>query len=391
MSGQLLAQGISQFGQGVASGIEQYGARKEKEQNILAEANGLGKALFSTFKGMEDAGLIPEGSHTAQIQKIRESLSPKEAVVALRTLAQTMGGIMEMGMQAKKEQTEKARQAQIGKVMAILSQIPDLPSQVRFATANLDPETASRVITSLSGAFKATEPKEAKAPVVHTIKQTGQNGETYDVSIEYAPDGTRTEVGRVRTDVQPGYRPAANGAVAPIPGGQQDPTTLGTQANVSVEKARAEATKEKLAQSKFLAAAESAKNDLLTAKEFVKKARTLSRAGTGGPIGGTLGWFGQDNEQLQSSLSAIKNILALDKMAELKSLSPSGATGFGQQSDKELGVMQERLGKLSSLSNEKVTQETLDQIDAMLDRRLKSFNPQAAFTSDDELLKQYGL
>jgi len=118
ISGQLLGQGIAQFGQGVASGIEQYGARKEKEQNIIAEANGRGRALQSAFSNLEKLGIVPEG-FSAQIKSAQESMAPRDFLGFADQTSKKFETIVQGGVHVQQIQAQKAKDDALVKAMQV--------------------------------------------------------------------------------------------------------------------------------------------------------------------------------------------------------------------------------------------------------------------------------
>lgn len=74
---------------------------------------------------------------------------------------------------------------------------------------------------------------------------------------------------------------------------------------------------------------------------------------------------GSDQYDFEASVDSLKAKIALDSMMDLKAKSPTGSTGFGQLSEKELGVLQENIANLA-------TSQSLDQfkgnLDIVLDR-----------------------
>jgi len=135
---------------------------------------------------------------------------------------------------------------------------------------------------------------------------------------------------------------------------------------------------------KFLQAAESRKNDLLRTLAFVRKAKGMASGGAGGRLEGSA--FGQfvseQSQDFASTIDSINSNLRLGKMADLKSLSTTGATGFGQQSDKEGEVMESYLGKLSAKQPEKTNIAHLNVIENSINQLLSSYDPEAAWNGE---------
>ena len=191
----------------------------------------------------------------------------------------------------------------------------------------------------------------------------------------------------------------------PIPGSAQDPKTQGSPAQIAALRADTDAKTEarQVAKAtefkneravKFIKAAESRKTELQNTLKLIDEAAALSRGGAGGALDKYTKSFGTKTTTLQNKIGAIRSNLALGKMAELKSLSPTGSTGFANQSDKEGSLMQDYLGVLDVGTNEKETQATLADMKAHVERQLAGYNPKAALevsSDDDALLTEFGI
>ena len=392
-SGELLAQGISQGFSSLTQGVERYYKKKEEKEILDSTVSSLMSRASTSPKLANYLGV-----NMSDEQAVRAGIKAAgggNAMDGARILRQSLTQFGEF------ERQEKKREDNQNAFNVSLASFTNGGSAF-VPGVNYTPELAQSLSSLEANRALANERNRApapKPPEIKSIKETGTDGRSYEVTYQYNPDGTRTEVGRQEMGVASGYgRGGVGGALAPQPGSPQDPNTKGTPANIAVataalaeKKDLREVKQEALVKKKFLAAAETAKSELQATLAIVKKARGLSKSGTGGQIGGRVGYFSDKNEQLQSYLESIKSNLALTKMAELKSLSPTGSTGFGNQSDKELAILQERFGTLKSTKSEEVTQETLDEIERVIDNRLASFNPSSVFENDDAILKEFGL
>jgi hypothetical protein len=86
---------------------------------------------------------------------------------------------------------------------------------------------------------------------------------------------------------------------------------------------------------------------------------TLDNASTGltGSVAARANPQGTTAEKYRK-LETLKSMIAIDKMIEMKKNSPTGSTGFGALSEKELAVLQNAIGNLDpSQSNEVLTRE----------------------------------
>jgi len=396
-SGEILAQGISQGFSSLTQGVERYYKKKEEKEILDSTVSSLMSRASTSPKLANYLGV-----NMSDEQAVRAGIKAAgggDAMAGARMLRQSLQQFGEFERQDKEREDDNAA---FGIGYEAFSGGKDPHAAIAQAGGKMSIRVA-KTFSDLLGARALEEERRRtpapKLPEIKSIKETGADGRSYDVTYQYNPDGTRAEVARQETGVASGYdRGGPGGTLAPIAGSPQDPNTKGTPANIAVSAAALAARKEDrevkqedLVKKKFFAAAETAKSELEATLATVEKAQALSKSGIGGQIGGRIGYFGDKNEQLQSYLDSIKSNLALTKMAELKSLSPTGSTGFGNQSDKELAILQERFGTLKSTKNEKVTQETLEEIKRVINNRLTSFNPSSVFENNDALLKEFGL
>jgi hypothetical protein len=147
ISGQLLGQGIASFGQGIAQGIQ----KGEQERNILQEASGRGKALANAFKGLEQLGIMPEGT-AEQFRALQEKTAPREMIGLIDGAAKTIGTLMEGGMQM---QQVKAREAQVRAQQQALAQAMGAATvaikQAKQPDGTYDPVVAADVYQANGG------------------------------------------------------------------------------------------------------------------------------------------------------------------------------------------------------------------------------------------------
>jgi len=126
--------------------------------------------------------------------------------------------------------------------------------------------------------------------------------------------------------------------------------------------------------------------------KLIEKADALSRDGAGGAFDKFTTFTGGATDVLQDTIEAIQANTAIDKMAELKSLSPTGSTGFGNQSDKEGALMRDYRGKLKVGANEKQTRAVLGDMRTHIQKQLDGYNPKVALeasSDDDAILNEY--
>ena len=132
-SGELMAQGIGQLGQSIAGGIQQYGARKEKEQNLLSEARGRGRALRNTIKGLESLNILPAGM-SDDLTKAEETMAPRNFLAYVNEASDKIGGLITAGSQAQqvraKQEADRAQQERMARAQQEMAQI-NAPGQSR--------------------------------------------------------------------------------------------------------------------------------------------------------------------------------------------------------------------------------------------------------------------
>lgn len=81
-------------------------------------------------------------------------------------------------------------------------------------------------------------------------------------------------------------------------------------------------------------------------------------------VGGAISkyYFGGDANTLNSMYSQIRSQVVLKTLTQLKTLSKTGATGFGQMNEKEFAALENRFGELATSKSEAQQQRVLEQI-----------------------------
>jgi hypothetical protein len=366
---QMIGQGLANLGQEVGKGVEAYYKKKEENKLVDDGITAIQNLNTSNPEILKNLG-VKDANDRGVIKSMMKAMGgPAQAIQMANAIgamvneqkATELAGLYGMsgtteispdnGVQYTDTQRRLARNQYMGE-------------QIQSAQlANVQAETEKR----LADAKKAGTPMQAKPPL--------------------------------------GYEYNATGGLEPIKGGPADITTEGTPAQINAAAAARDAVTQdlliakqeaatRLQNKKFLGAAEARKTELETTLDFVNKARALSRKNVGGPIGGRIGMLGKENQKLAGYLDTIKSNLRLNKMSELKALSPSGSTGFGQQSDREGAVMEQYLGTLSQYQPEELTQENLDVIETYINKQLRSYNPKEALiapVSDEAIFQEFGL
>ena len=73
-------------------------------------------------------------------------------------------------------------------------------------------------------------------------------------------------------------------------------------------------------------------------------------------------YFGGDANTLNAMYSQIRSQVVLKTLTQLKTLSKTGATGFGQMNEKEFAALENRFGELATSKSEAQQQRVLEQI-----------------------------
>ena len=366
---QMIGQGLANLGQEVGKGVQAYYKKKEENKLVDDGITAIQNLNTSNPEILKNLG-VKDANDRGVIKSMMKAMGgPAQAI----QMANAIGGMVNeqkatelAGLYGMSGTTEISPDngVQYTDTQRRLARNQYMGEQIQSAQlASIQAETEKR----LADAKKAGIPMQAKPPV--------------------------------------GYEYNATGGLEPIEGGPADVTAAGTPAQIASAAAARDAVTQdllikkqeeatRLQNKKFLGAAEARKTELETTLDFVKKARALSAKNVGGPIGGRIGILGKENQKLAGYLDTIKSNLRLNKMSELKALSPSGSTGFGQQSDREGAVMEQYLGTLSQYQPEELTRENLDVIETYINKQLRSYNPKEALiapVSDEAIFQEFGL
>jgi hypothetical protein len=119
--------------------------------------------------------------------------------------------------------------------------------------------------------------------------------------------------------------------------------------------------------------------------------------GVSGVVGATLGtrWIpGTQAANAEAAIQRLNARLVVDLIAEMKSQSRTGATGFGALSERELRILEGAAAKLSTNQSDESFRQELKRVRDMVERIVQD-QPQAggqpsAASKADELLKKYG-
>jgi len=362
MGGQLSAQGLTNMAQGIAKGIEVYAQKQEqKKQEVAATEmiSGVFKANPFLAKGfnltVDEKGEFDKG---ALREVIRGAGSPGQAVQLVAALDQ----MNRARQQQEKELADRARleqfftQTPAGAAIAGGARFESLPVGAeaflprQFGNAQELLQAGQRAgipVTQLLSVAKGladinrveAETRATLAPKgtakTETYEKT-ENGIPYKVTVRTNPDGTTTELGRVRTDIQPGMRPSPEGGVEPIPGSDPD----------LKRKAATEAAT-KLYDS-GLQQGTQVLEAISRAKNIVKNAATPVQG-----LGSTVFGWTPTAADLDAQYDQIRSINVLDTIRQARAESPTGGSPYGQLNMKEFDAAGAVKGALNrSMSDE---------------------------------------
>ena len=354
--GQAIGQGIANLGQGIASGIEQYG--KQKKENKQLEAKLKGSIVALEGLGQIAKGVSPEAdaSYTGLMSKLNDPSISITEKVALSDAAQgTLKELISFGIQANAKRDAATAtnlglaSAQSGKpIPSIYS--PEIMAQagkqaLEFAAtqAQIDATTAK---TNALNMVKPTEtvygdPAAAVNAGLNALKLSNIKG--YDVLPTPKAGGFGFQFVKTAAakEAPVGYSFNPDGSLSPIAGGPVDFERKAEQAKLETE-----STEKQTALLKTYAdTSDSALRNL----DKIKKAADIIRDGnlsTGLGSGAAELFRGSSANDLKSALTSIKSSLAIDKIIELKQSSKSGSTGFGALNLEELKALQSDIANL---------------------------------------------
>jgi hypothetical protein len=241
--GQLWGQGISQFGQGVASGIQQIGKKKEEDRNILQEARGRGKALSDAIKGLEALGLEKEGASEA-LTKAYEDMSPRQTLAFVDEKSKQIDTLIQGGLQMQRMKTEQEQQERMQRAMQAIGapvvsggQMNDdgsggqavsrQPTHAEMlhrvmSSPDIEPGQKAGLVNALVNAQEAQRMQEkvpAEPQRFRSIAPMEKSGEFIGYNVFDEASGKHGIMGE-------------DGQLAPLPKGAQPITATGIQKNV---------------------------------------------------------------------------------------------------------------------------------------------------------------
>jgi hypothetical protein len=180
-----------------------------------------------------------------------------------------------------------------------------------------------------------------------------------------------------------GFRYTTSGTLEPIPGGPEDIKAQEVAAKMATE---AKKNEEEIARSQEQA--NQTMWEINNARNVVMSAISAVRGGAGGPIEGlpfvrdVLAAGGADSSKvLNSQYDTIRSVLKLEKIMQLKDLSKTGATGFGQLSDKENATLESAVANLNTSLPEETQIKNLQTVQRYLDKLMTPVKAKAGVTT----------
>lgn len=327
------AQSLAQFGSTVAKGIETY-AKKEEEKKVTAEGIDFIKSQFPGISDKEaQAGLKAAGGPAAYVKFRRDEVASADAARLRKMQLDELQRQEENRVRVENLLTQTPAAAAIAEGKSF----EDLPTGVsaflprQFGNAQELLQAGQRAgipVTQLLSVAKGladinrveAETRAALAPKgtakTETYEKT-DNGIPYKVTVRTNPDGTTTELGRVRTDIQPGMRPSPEGGVEPIPGSDPD-------------------LKRKAATEAATKLYDSGLQQGTQVLEAIARAKNIVKNGF--PVqgfGSTMFGWTPIAEDLDAQYNQIRGINVLDTIRQARAESPTGGSPFGQMNMKE--------------------------------------------------------
>lgn len=309
---QAIGQGIAALGQAAGSAIRDYKQKKEEEKKI-GETIGFLETNFkkdpSTYAMFDDgSGNFDRNAANAAVR----SVGPNGVMTFINF---SQAAQANRDVKAEKD-AEKARRKAIEKLIGITD-----PQALSAALAAApDDVRAGYDLESLNRRIKLGQ---ATASEAEAALRTAQAAEV------------RAGLGVTKRAPAPaGYEYTQSGELRQIPGGP-----------AAIESAQ----KEKEQEQKDKTLAERVRTQqikLESTLDNINQAIALSNAGAGGTFEGlpyvnpvmrtlSLGTVGSDTAELSTLIDSIKAGVAIDEIENLKALSPTGSTGFGNLTEGE--------------------------------------------------------
>ena len=371
-SGEILAQGITQGFSSLVQGVEGYYKKKEEKEILDSTITSLMSRATTSPKLGNYLGV--DMSNEQAVRAGVKAAGGGDAMAGARILRQSL---QQFGEFERQETKQREEQETFGLAASALGRGLNPYEAISQAGKTLTPGGA-QAIASMNEQFASAERQRAEAarvpapkpPEIKSIKETGTDGRSYEVTYQYNPDGTRAELGRQETNIPPGFNRTSTGDLQPTPGG---PAAMAATEKLDVKNEKSAEKAEETR--KAVARASSLKAEISQAVQTVNEAIDLVRGGAGGTVAGNAPFravnavFGQPGAKiLNSKYTTIQAFTKLTKLAEIRELSRNGASGLGQLSDKEGVALESSVALLDPSLPEKEQLVNLKKIKANLMR-----------------------
>lgn len=275
-------------------------------------------SIFNTYMAMRNQGRMEKSAALAEKDRLA-------------------GDVLKYGFDPRQMTPENYQQARIP-----LAQGPALPGQQSPAQAQSAQEPA------IVGLVRAHIQKQQDLELATRMKGQANLANTradtvYKQAEAWAKLHPKPDASGILRPI-PGYRFLPNGNMEAIQGGPASAKILAAQ-----EKAN-------MADMELLDKANSTLGKL---DQAARETNSMS-AGWGGATIGKLP--ASSHRTLAADLDTIKSNLAMEEMKKLKALSSTGATGFGQLSEKELAVITDSVSKLDASLDPAVLKRNIQEV-----------------------------
>jgi len=339
-----MGQGIGALAQGAAQGVRSYYDNKKKKEEEQAAVTFL-------------EGIATKNPATAQAIGLAPGQNGEFDPAAIKAAIKGAGGpaqAVKLGLAVQQQQQAEEQQRQQQELLA---------QQMRAAQQKAATDAAAAQRQQMIGAGANAVAMGGNVPSYYTNEMANE--------ATLAGRERAAKLAKLQQEATPaapkapeGFRPTATGSLEVIPGG---PADIKQQEKAAETKAKEDEIK---------ARALAAKSDLEQTLATIRSALAIQTPGAnvGGPIAGfaprVSGIFDDKVPTLDSRYKTIKARLTIDKLAELKALSASGASGFGSLSNQEGQLLGSSIAELDVQLPEKTQRENLLEIDRVLSKTL---------------------
>lgn len=395
-AGQAYGQMFSNIGKGIGSGIEIYAKNKEEEKaasSTIKMSESLIKGLRSLADQKDTSGrplIAPEIK--ASLDQFASTvsdpgLSYRDRARIAQQGIQQFSGLINAGVSSAQTAaalaqsaaqtdlyksnaekiafdlaSEKADNKAIGNALKAIMEQGDSVSPTSIISGYIKEGGSLKGLESLRNVLP--QPKGGSKIEKYN---TTEDGIPYEVTIETFPDGSRKELGRIRTDVPAGFKTTSDGGVVPLGGSKED---LARKASEAATKQRYE---------RGLAEATVMLNSIAGAKSIVKNPYLSVQ----GMFSTAWGWTPMASS-LDGYYKTIGTNTALQTIRQAREESPTGGSPFGQLNQKEFEGAAALQGTLNRGLEDKVALENMDNIANVLFDAYPQLKSQYSFILEKE-------